>query len=424
MSPSLIRILLLVASLLLLSAGSLQAQPAAPHPGEGFIYATVTWPSGESKEGYLRWDDEEAFWDDLFHSGYRDLVWGRYVDLDALRKERRAEYFESHGLLDRLVYAMDGDKENPLGWRMFLSRFGDLRSIEIHDGDDDFAVTADGARHQIGGYANDAGSRLFIDTGEGEPERIRWNDLSEIIFKPAPPDRAPAAQRLHGRVETTAGDLEGFIQWDKSECTSQDILDGKEDNRAVDLAMGAISKISRTRENSVLVVMRDGAEHRLEGSNDVNSSNRGIMVEVANLARVTVPWNRFEAVVFNEGRGSGPGRESFANSEPLRGRVGTADGQELAGRLVVDLDEAWRWDLLNGTDENGFEYDIPFALVRRIEPGDQDSCRVTLQSGRVLELGDNQDTGREHGGILVFETEQADPVHILWKHVRWVEFEI
>ncbi|MBU8869707.1 MAG: hypothetical protein KOO60_02420, partial [Gemmatimonadales bacterium] len=202
------------------------AQTPESSPGQGFIYATVTWPSGESKTGFLRWGDEEAFWDDLFHSGYRDQVWDQYVDLEDLRKERRAEYFKTHGLLDRIAYAMEKDRGNPLGWRMFLSRFGDLRSIEIHDGDDDFAITADGGRHQIGGYANDSGSRLYLFIGQEKPERIRWNDLTEIVFSAAPPGSVPYAERLYGRVETSEGMFEGFIQWDKSECTSLDILDG------------------------------------------------------------------------------------------------------------------------------------------------------------------------------------------------------
>jgi hypothetical protein len=407
----------------LMFAGAAPARDVVPHPGAGFIHATVTWPSGESKTGYLRWDDEEAYWDDLFHCGYRDLVWSEYVDLESLRNERRTEYFETHGLLDRLIYAIEGDDDNPLGWRMFLSRFGDLRSIEIRDGEDDFAITADGARHEIGGYANDSGSRLYLYPGEGNRERITWNDLSEIVFSPAPADREPYAERLYGLVKTTVGEFEGFIQWDKSECTSLDVLDGEDESGEVDLEMGSIRSITRTRDNSSEVVTRDGIEYRLHGSNDVNSSNRGIVIEVENLGRVVVPWKRFESVSFSEGHGSGIGRDAYANAEPLRGRVGTADGRERAGRLVVDLDEAFQWDLFNGTDEHGIEYNIPFSFLQRVEPGEQDFCRVTLQSGRVLELGDNQDTGQAHAGILVFASEGSEPERLLWNQIRWFEFD-
>ena len=55
-----------------------QLSPETADPNAGFIHATVTWPNGESKTGFLRWGDEEAFWDDLFHCGYRDLVWAEH----------------------------------------------------------------------------------------------------------------------------------------------------------------------------------------------------------------------------------------------------------------------------------------------------------------------------------------------------------
>ena len=404
-----------------LIAASSGAQTPSPAAGSGFIHATVTWPSGESKTGFLRWDDEEAFWDDLFHCGYRDLVWSEYVELDELRKERRAEYFKTHGLLDRIAYALDGDDRNPVGWRMFLSRFGDLRAIEINDGEDDFAITADGARHEIGGFANDAGSRLYLYTGEEKPERIRWNDLTGIVFSPAPPEAVPYAERLYGSVETCEGIFEGFIQWDKSECTSLDVLDGEDEDGDVELEMGDIRSIRRARDNTAEVTLKDGTVRRLHGSNDVNSSNRGIMVEVKDLGRVTVRWNCFERITFIDGRGSGPGRETYANSGPLRGSVTGDEHRVLSGRLVFDLDEAWDWDIFNGEAASGLEYDIPFHHIVRIEPGLDGSCLVTVKSGRLLELGDNQDTGEENAGMLVFKTEVADPIHVNWSRVQAIE---
>lgn len=391
------------------------------HPGSGFIHATVTWPSGESKTGYLRWEDEEAFWDDLFHCGYRERQWGRYVDRDAMRRLRREEYYRTHGLLDRIAYALAEDKDDPLGWRGFVSRFGDLRSIEIHDGEDDFAITADGGRHQIGGYANDAGSRLLLYTaGSAEPERIRWNDLTEILFTAAPSDHAPYAERLYGRLDTTVGTWEGYIQWDKSECTGIDVLDADE----MDIPMGEILSLARTRDNNTEAVLRDGTTQSLHGSNDVGSGNRGIMVEVAGLGRITVPWNRFEKLTFVDGHGSGPGRGSYDNAAPLTGTVTTDDGTAHTGRLVLDLDEAFDWDLLNGTDADGLDYDIPLRLVSRIEPREDLTCRVTLLSGTTIELGESNDTGDGNEGVLVLENPgDEDAEHLPWATIRRIDLE-
>lgn len=395
---------------------------AAPAPADGLIYATVTWPDGDRKTGFLRWDDEEACWDDLFHCGYRDLVWSGYVDLDEMRARRRDEYFRTHGLLDRLAYALDSDKENPLGWRMLISRFGDLQSIEIHDGEDDFAVTADGARHRIGGHGIDVGVRLYLYVAGRERERIRWNDLSGIVFEPAPADAVPYAARMYGTVTATTGVYSGFVQWDKSECLSTDVIDGENENGERDVQMGSIRSIARARDNTSIVVLDDGSELPLRGTNDVNSSNRGVMVEVVDLGRVTVPWNRFEQVVFEAGHGSGRARATFANADPLRGRAETTAGRVLEGQLVYDLDEAFEWDVLNGKDDDGLEYDIPFAQVVRIEPLARARCRVTLHSGRVLELGDDQDTGAQNGGVLVFGDGHDQPEPISWDNLRSIEF--
>jgi hypothetical protein len=399
-----------------------QASDKSAAPGAGFIYGTVTWPNGEAKTGFLRWGDEEAFWDDLFHCGYRHNVWAEHADLDQVRAARRAEYFATHNLFERLTYSLHEDKDESVGWRMFLSRFGDLRSIEIHDGADDFAVTADGARHQIGGYANDAGSRLELYVGQAKPERIRWNDLSGIVFSQAPDGAVPYADRLYGRLEATHGTYEGFIQWDTAECTSDDVLDGKEGTTDLALKMGEIRSITRARDNSAEVVLQDGTRHNLRGTDDVGSGNRGIMVEVAGLGRVTVPWKRFTSLTFSAGHGSGPARVSYNNAAPLQGQVTDVDGRVLAGRLVFDLDEAWLWDLYNGRDADGLDYNIPFLHLARIESRPKNSCRVTLRGGQVLDLGEDQDTGRGNAGVLVFGAGAEAPEYLAWSRIRSVEF--
>lgn len=407
---------------LLLSAATATATPdpaPAEAPGAGFIHGTLTWPSGETRTGYLRWEDEEAFWDDLFHSGYRQRQWGRYVDLEAMRKLRRDEYYETHGLIDRIAYALSEDKNDPLGWRGFVSRFGDLRSIEIHDGEDDFVITADGGRHQIGGYANDDGARLLLYVeGAEEPERIRWNDLTEILFTPAPPDHEPYAERLYGQLVTSAGDYEGYIQWDKSECTSIDVLDADEG----DIPLGEIRALSRARDNSTDVELRDGTTRNLHGSNDVDSGNRGIMVEVEGLGRVTVPWNRFTKLTFVDGHGSGRPRKAYDNAAPLRGSVTLDDGTWHAGRIVLDLDEGFEWDLLNGTDADGLDYDIPLRLVTSLEPLAEGACRVTLVSGAQLELHGTNDTGEGNDGVLVLDDQDAAE-HLNWSAIRRIDLE-
>ncbi|MBU2501560.1 hypothetical protein KJ682_09565 [bacterium] len=403
-----------------LGAAGARAQGAAPDAG--FIYATVAWPDGEEKTGFLRWEDEEAAWDDLFHSGQRELPWLEHADQDQLRAERRNRYYRDNGLFGRIMFALNEDRKDPVTWRIFLVRMGDIRSIEIHKGKDDFVVTADGSRHEVGGYANDAGSDLLLYTGDGEPESIEWNDLASITFEQAPPGLVPYAGRLYGDLEWTGGVFTGFIQWDKTECLTIDVLDGEDpDGRDHEVPMGDIAAIARIDGSSCRVDLRNGESLVLSGSNDVNRENRGIVVEVPGTGRVSVPWHRFVRLTFSEAAGSGPGRGDRRAADPIRGAIRLADGESLEGRLVLDLDKAWGWNFFSGTCE-GLDYDIPLPVIRSLEPRD-DSCVVTLASGLVLELSDSTESGQENAGSLVFAPGGGAPRYVSWGDTRRVDLQ-
>lgn len=394
---------------------------AAEDPNAGFLYATVTWPDGAQKTGFLRWEDEEACWGDLFHAGQRELPWLKHADLDKLRAERRQRFYSEHGLFGRLMYSLHEDEQDPLGWRIFLAQMGDITSIEIHDGRDDYVTTCDGSRFQVGGYANDAGSDLLLYCGEQEPLEIEWNDLTGIVFAQAPPGLAPYARRLFGKVETGDAVFEGFIQWDKSECLSIDTLDGEHDGKDVDVPLGDILTIVRNERGPCEVTRRDGVRLLLSGTNDVNRGNRGIVVQDPDYGRVAIPWKRFARLTFTEADRSGFGRDRFGQAAPLQGTVTLVEGGTRSGRLVFDLDKAWRWNILSGT-ERDLDYDVPLSLVKTIERRDEEVCRVTLADGRILELSGSTETGPQNAGMLVFGPDGGDPLYISWLQVREVAF--
>ena len=55
--------LLLIGFLWTLSLAVAAGQAAGdPAPNAGFLYGTVTLDDGGKLTGYLRWEDEEAFW--------------------------------------------------------------------------------------------------------------------------------------------------------------------------------------------------------------------------------------------------------------------------------------------------------------------------------------------------------------------------
>jgi len=407
------RLLLLMTLLALAMPGS----PANAGDNRGFIHGTVTLQSGEQHTGFLRWDAEEAFWDDLFNSRQTQLPWLDYVDMNELMAERRREYFATHGMLDRLMWTLHNKGDEVRLSRLFISKFGDLEAIEIDEDENITLVIRDGARVPVRGYANDVSSDIIVYPADGEPVELEWDDLANIAFSQAPEQAAPYAERLYGTVETTEGGFEGFIQWDQSECTSTDILDGDKQ----EIPMGDLRTLTKNRRGSSDIVLRNGESFTMTGTNDVEGGNRGVMVENPDFGRVTIPWNRFQSINFADGMGSGPGRDDFPPITPLFGTVTGTEGESWTGRLVYDLDEAWSHDIFNGVSRD-LEFDIPFALINSIEKREEGACRLSLASGLELELGDSQDTGDEHAGVLVFSDGNDIPAYIPWSRVSFITF--
>ena len=57
--------------------------------------------------------------------------------------------------------------------------------------------------------------------------------------------------------------------------------------------MGDIRSITRNRENTSDIVLKDGAEFTMAGTNDVGGGNRGVMIENPVWGRVTIAWKTF-----------------------------------------------------------------------------------------------------------------------------------
>ncbi len=144
------------------------------------------------------------------------------------------------------------------------------------------------------------------------------------------------------------------------------------------------------------------------------------MVEDPRFGRVVVGWREFDRLDFADSESSGRGYGDYRPAKPLAGTLVTVDGETHNGRLVFDLDEAATWELLNGSWSD-LEYNIPFALVKRLEPGRSES-RVVLTGGEELRLEESQDVTNDNDGFLVFDRGDADPLYLTWDRVAHVEF--
>ena len=381
---------------------------------EGYLYGTVETKDGATHTGVLRWDDEEAFWDDIFHSSKKELPFEDYAeDADG---DDGATWWE------RMAVTIAGDLDLDHQSRVVAVRFGDLRQVRVTGRNDAVLTLRDGTEIEVGGYANDVTATVtVIDDKPGRVE-IPWKRIDVVTFSETPADVDPGSFRLHGTVATTEGDFVGFLQWDNQECLSTDRLDGDTEDDDVSLEMGDIRSIEKRDRRSSIVVLKDGSELVLSGTNDVNHDIRGIHIEDARFGRVEVGWREFNKIVFDDPGSSGAGYGEYPAPVRLSGTVTLGNGDWRKGRLIYDLDEEWSWEMLDGSSD-ATDYTVPFAMVASIEPKDRGRCLVRLRNGQQLELEDSHDVGRDNAGLVVVPRGSGKPAHVAWSEIATIEFD-
>lgn len=386
------------------------ALPAAGQDTSGFLYGQVITDRGSTYEGRLRWGKEEAFWSDLFNSVKESIDAEEEMPRERLKRREKIKIF---GIPIGVRY------ENYSGSRTFKARFGDIAEIEVDGGDRATLTMRDGQRIEVDGGSNDIGATIHIwDKGVGELD-VEWEKIDRIVFKKTPANLKVEGHRLYGTVTADSGSFTGTIQWDQDEGLSTDALDGETRDADMSIPFGNVRTIERHSSRSSRVVLTDGREMILEGSNDVDDDNRGIFVDDVRFGRVLVTWDAFDRAEFSVPKGSGPSYESFAKSGPLRGKV-TAGTRIYEGQIVFDVDESRSWEIFDGNARD-VEYNIPMALIRTIEPRGYDRVELTLVSGDTIELSDTADTGDGNRGVVIYRDE-GRASYLEWEDVDRIEF--
>ncbi|MBN4076382.1 hypothetical protein JYT16_01555 [Gemmatimonas aurantiaca] len=225
------------------------------------LYGTVTTRRGEEFTGYIAWDVDESFTEDIL-DGYAK---GRK------RKIRFAkiEAIERRGSSSALVRTTDG-KETLLE-----------DTNDVDDGNRGIVVSDIG----IG--------RVVID----------WGDFDFVEFSKAPnrgaDDLYDGGRPIYGTVITEDGEsFTGSIIWDADERYTWEILDGNLRDIALDVFFSNIATIEKHRRGS-LVTLRDGRSFYLRDSNDVDDDNKGIYVQDESGDIERIDWDYFSRVEFN-----------------------------------------------------------------------------------------------------------------------------
>ena len=344
---------------------------------DGRLYGNVVTRSGEEFQGYIRWDRNEGGWADL---------------LDVDRK----------------------------GGRSTLSgiRFGHIRRIDVLNSRSALFTLKSGQQQDLGSRRTDLGRgmrALVVDDPQRGVAEFEWRDLEAVEFMAAPDGIIPGGERLYGTLVTRAGlEFTGYVTWDVDEIFTTDILDGDDrDGVRREIPFGDIASIDRESSRAGRVMLKDGQEVLLTGSNDVDRSNRGISVSDPALGQIKVDWKDFSAVHL-ERPAFETAYDEFDGGRLIRGTVVTESGEEHAGDIRWDNDEEYTWEMLNG-DYKGIDFTVEFSRIASITKKGY-SAEVVLLDGRTFHLSGSNDVNPNNRGITIRAADGA--VH----EVEWDDF--
>lgn len=382
--------------------------PVDASAASGRLYGTIQTVDGEQFEGWIRWDKNEAYWDDIL-----DATKERKKN-KSRKKYRRNE--KRYGIIN-VSWDFGSARQSEL-------QFGHIKTIIPLSSSEALVILKTGEEYEMTG--SDVGSSMreleVLDRDEGEVY-FEWDDIDEINFSEEPSEPENSAERLYGKLTTRRGEeYVGWIEWDVDEVMTTDILDGdqgKRKNRKI--KFGKIQSIERRSRSSALVTLKSGKTMKLSGSNDVNSGNRGIRVKSKELGRISVDWNDFDKVEFMPvPKDKLPRYDWYDGGRQITGTIFTEDGDQYTGKIIWDDDETFTWEHLNG-DFDECKVAIAFDNIKLIEKQSRRGVIVTTKSGRNIELRGSNDVNSDNNGIIVL-TEDGDEVEIDWYDFEKAEF--
>ncbi|MBU1318562.1 MAG: hypothetical protein KKG33_04825 [candidate division Zixibacteria bacterium] len=387
--------------------------PADVSAESGRIYGTIRTVDGEDFEGWIRWDKNEAFWDDIL-DGTKERSSKKYRS-KSRRSSKRSNLFDV--ARDGFFYSIGSSRQSEV-------KFGHIKTLVPLSSSEALIVLKSGIEFEMTGSDVGSGVREIVidDRAEGEIY-LDWDDIDEVNFQKEPNEPESKAERLYGKVTIRRGDeYVGWIEWDVDEVLSTDVIDGDEGSRRNrKIRFEKIQSIERRSRSSALITLKTGKTMRLSGSNDVNSENRGIRVKSAELGRVNISWSDFEKLdLMPVPLDRLPKYDSFDGGKEISGTVFTEDGEQFTGRIVWDEDETYTWEHLNG-DYDDCSVVVEFSNIQSIEKSSRRGSVVTTKSGRNIVLKGSNDVDSDNNGIIVF-LDNGDEVEVDWHDFEKAEF--
>jgi hypothetical protein len=225
------------------------------------LYGTMTTRHGEEFTGWVSWDADELFANDVLDGEYKDhsrkIAFGKIKSIER-RNSNGATLTLANG--DKVVLRESNDVDDS------------NRGIAIYDP----------AIGQI---------------------TASWDAFEKLEFKTPPAslayDRFDGGRRLEGTVYTDDGEKHtGAIRWDDDEEFTWEILDGEDREVTFDIEFGNVKEIKPTGYHAVVATLWDGRSFKLRGTNDVNDDNNGIYVKTSDGKKIEIDWDEMDRVEF------------------------------------------------------------------------------------------------------------------------------
>jgi hypothetical protein len=383
------------------------------------IYGKVTTVSDQEYIGQIRWGNEEAFWFDFFNSQKPDNDNLKYLSKKEIKGLNEKDH---HTNKDNWWGWGNNNKWNNDHEHIFACQFGDIKSLDIRGSEKVILKLKNGEEIKLVGGSNDIGAKIQVNDPEMGHVKLDWKRIAHVEFMSAPKGlESYYGDPLYGTVETRDGDFTGFVQWDHDERLGNDELNGDNRDGEIDIQFKHIASIKKEYGGS-LVTLFSGREFELSGSNDVDDDNRGIIVNNPDYGRVDIDWDEFIKVDYiSDAPMWDHSYKDYKGEEKLSGTVITKDGDTYRGKIIFDLDEVYKLEMLNGMHEE-IEYFVPFSLVRSITPLNRSESKVELASGKEYILEDKVDVNESNDGVLIFKSEN-DYDYVSWQDIEQVRFD-
>jgi hypothetical protein len=267
---------------------------------------------GESMRGLVVTNgsrgDVEISWDDI------DLVEfaedpGKGLDGNRLygRVETSAGSFTGFVTWDRDEALATDTLDGESGDEAHRIAFSDIQEIERSSSRAARVTLVDGTRLRLSGTndVNDDNRGIDVWVPGLGAVKVSWDEFDRVVFEPPPPSHSYAdfdgGKRLHGTLSDDQGEsFTGYITWDLDEQYTWEFLDGQYEDLEFEIPFVWIESIHRESRSETGVRLKSGESYVLTGSNDVDSDNKGIVVELPDGDEMELDWQDFESLEFNE----------------------------------------------------------------------------------------------------------------------------